>query len=487
MITTSKTRSTVISLFAFSFFFLMIFFRGRFEGYEKETFFAARALLFGGNIDARIGAIGVFLSIPFALLYEAANRFGFETIRDFMGPISVVFSSALIPFVFYLLNDLLFENRRIAIIQSILLLTGTMIFPYSFIGMEHEVTLLLIVSYCFLVYYHKKSNAKFLILCGIALAGAVLIKSYSILFALPIALYLVNSRRIIKDKKAITLCALTLCVGIGAHFLWNYAIFGNFLRGRYNLSWEFQYDSIVAGLHGFLFSAGKSIFLFNPVLVLAIPGILTFWKKERALCSSAIAGIFIFILFQAPFRFWTDEIWGPRKLLLIVPLALIPAGYVWREIPKMRLWIKIANAGIILASIFVQILGSLYSTGKYLFYLREIKLDALPLMQYMPSLSQVNVHWFFLKAYLYHLMGFTLPVFTYKIESWMRALFTNGRDVVLIGGEITPKEIFYTPDLWYLSKQIPYMWVSVEYKILYLVIIFIGIAISGKTLYERVR
>lgn len=443
--------------------------------------------MFGGSVDARIGALGVLLSLPFAVFYEAAHRLGLETLRDFMGPLSVVFYTALIPIVFYYINETLFENRRIAVLQALALLLGTMIFPYAAIGMEHAVTLLLLISYGFLIFYHKKGGAKFLVFTAIALSGATLIKSYSILFAIPIALYLLLSHRLKKDRNAVALGIGALCAGIAFHFLWNFAIYGNFFSGRYDLAWEFQYESLIAGIYGFLFSSGKGIFFFNPVLLLALSGFAQFFKKERALFALTAGAILTFLLFQSPFKFWSDEIWGPRKLLMIIPLLLLPLGYMWQEFGKRHLFAKITVFGVLAASFFVQTLGALYRTGKYLFFLREIKMDALPLMQYAPALSQISVHWFFLKAYLYNLAGAGIPVFTYKIESWMRAFFPAGRDIVLLGGSATPKEIFYTPDVWYLSKQIPYMWVSAEYKILYLLIVILGIAISGRMLYERVR
>ncbi len=473
-------------LFAFSFFTLLLFFHGRFEGYEKETFFAAHDIVFGGDISPRTAVFGVLLSAPFAIFYEAAHLFGWETLRDFMGPLSVVFYTALIPCVFYYLNELLFSSR-VALIQSIFLLLGTMIFPYANIGMEHTVTLALLISFTFLVSNHFKSDGRFVIFSAAALSAAVLIKSYSILFALPAVLYFLTARTFKKNLRAHLISFCILAAAVIAHFSWNYAIFGNLFSGQYRLAWEFQYESLISGMYGFLLSPGKGIFFFNPVLLLAIPGFFQFFKKEKALFALTLGTIFVFALFQSPFKFWSDEIWGPRKLLMIIPLLFLPAGYVWLEFKKVHLPAKIAVFFIVTASFFAQILGTLYRTGKYLFFLREFKLDALPFMQYVPALSQINVHWFFLKAYLYHLIARDIPVFSYKIESWMRDLFPAVRNVVLVGGKTAPKEIFYTPDMWYLSKQMPYVLVSAEYKLLYIMVVILGIFISGKILYDRIK
>ena len=53
---------------------------------------------------------------------------------------------------------------------------------------------------------------------------------------------------------------------------------------------------LLRGLKGFLYSPGKGLFFYNPILLLAIPGIFVLWRSHRRWAIYILAG-FIGCLF----------------------------------------------------------------------------------------------------------------------------------------------------------------------------------------------
>jgi hypothetical protein len=77
--------------------------------------------------------------------------------------------------------------------------------------------------------------------------------------------------------------------------------------------------------YGLLFSPGKSLFLYSPVLILGVLGWPAFFRRHGAL-ALAIAGMggaLLFVLSGS--AWWGGLTWGPRFLLPLVPVSLLPA------------------------------------------------------------------------------------------------------------------------------------------------------------------
>ncbi|MCP3904751.1 MAG: glycosyltransferase family 39 protein [Planctomycetes bacterium] len=66
------------------------------------------------------------------------------------------------------------------------------------------------------------------------------------------------------------------------------------------------------GLGGLLFSPGKSVFLYNPILLATIPGLILLWRTSRRMTVAVIAMLLTTLLFHGKYLFWTgDWAWGP--------------------------------------------------------------------------------------------------------------------------------------------------------------------------------
>ncbi len=95
--------------------------------------------------------------------------------------------------------------------------------------------------------------------------------------------------------------------------------------------------SPLRGLAVLLASPGKSIFVWAPCLLVAIPHL----KKERAIATVGLAGLAIFSVYMYPEGGYCH---GPRHVVPIVPLLLLPAAHGYAR----RVLVPLAIAGALM-------------------------------------------------------------------------------------------------------------------------------------------
>jgi len=106
--------------------------------------------------------------------------------------------------------------------------------------------------------------------------------------------------------------------GIGL-LLFNWIRFGSFLNFGYGD--ERFLPHLLDGLYGVLLSPGRSIFLYSPILTLAIPGAWWIYKKEKSLTLAVAITAVFYILMAASWHSWDGGwSWGSRLLTPIVPI-----------------------------------------------------------------------------------------------------------------------------------------------------------------------
>ena len=74
--------------------------------------------------------------------------------------------------------------------------------------------------------------------------------------------------------------------------------------------------------YGLLFSPGKSVFLYSPVLLLAVAGWPAFYRRHAPLASALVA-LWLLLLVSLRASVWTGGLtWGPRFLLPLLPVRV---------------------------------------------------------------------------------------------------------------------------------------------------------------------
>jgi hypothetical protein len=162
-------------------------------------------------------------------------------------------------------------------------------------------------------------------LTGLGVGSGILFRSDSVLLlgvGLLLLPVLVPWRRLLRERRA----WLGLGLPILAALVWTgwYGMLrdGTVIPKVYGGTFR---TPLLHGLYDLLLSHGQSFFVFNPFLLLAIPGAVLLWRRDRSVTALLLALIVVRPLFYAR---WADPFggftWGPRFLLpAATPLALL--------------------------------------------------------------------------------------------------------------------------------------------------------------------
>lgn len=203
-------------------------------------------------------------------------------------------------------------------------------------------------------------------------AGAMLVAAIWVrpthVIAAPIFLAALFAREREKGWRAAAALAVAVSAGV-ALLLWRNA----YLHGS---PFEFGYPAaaeggkalntfetpLATGLVGFLFSPGKSIFLYSPPILLALMGLPRLWRRDRGLAFVAAAAPIVYLLFFATYTQWEGGYcYGPRYLVPALTLlclgigpALVP---MQRQLSAASRNVRSVAIGVFAVGFLVQAIG----------------------------------------------------------------------------------------------------------------------------------
>jgi hypothetical protein len=117
------------------------------------------------------------------------------------------------------------------------------------------------------------------------------------------------------------------------------------------------------GLLGPLFMPEKSIFLFDPLLVLAIMLLVMLWRRLspqlRAYGVASLLLLVVYICFYAKYTYWAgDFAWGDRYVSTAVELAtLLAVPLLLRDRESISPWIWRGGVVVIAVSLIIQLVS----------------------------------------------------------------------------------------------------------------------------------
>lgn len=134
-----------------------------------------------------------------------------------------------------------------------------------------------------------------------------------------------------KGGNAVWSVLAVIAGGLGVMFF-NWIRFGSIFDFGYGS--ESFVPNLLDGLYGALLSPGRSLFLYSPILTLAIPGALSFYKKEKTLTIVSVLTVLLYVFMVASWHSWDGGwSWGSRLLTPIIPiLGFLTASaieYAW--------------------------------------------------------------------------------------------------------------------------------------------------------------
>ncbi len=145
---------------------------------------------------------------------------------------------------------------------------------------------------------------------------------------------------------------------------------------------------ILVGLYGNLISPGRSIFLYSPPLILALLGIRRFYRRfpSETWLFGGISLVYV-LLYAIPVEWDGGWSFGPRYLLALVPLLLLPIGEFLRSPGRLKLAALVGLLGL-----GIQILGSTINVSYV--YWDWINMHLVPANSYLyvPEISAIPTH-----------------------------------------------------------------------------------------------
>jgi hypothetical protein len=162
---------------------------------------------------------------------------------------------------------------------------------------------------------------------------------------------------------------------------------------------------LVQGLVGFLLSPGKSIFLYAPIAILAVPSLLRAWKPRRAETELTLALSAAVLIATARLLDWHgDPTWGPRRIVPLLPSLVETVALAWQSFaPDRRRMHSLGLAAAMAVGVYVQALGVILPVTTYRDVLTRLRMDtAAPSWfalspdeaHFMPQFSPILGHQF---------------------------------------------------------------------------------------------
>lgn len=226
---------------------------------------------------------------------------------------------------------------RLALVTALAFGLASMAWPYVNTWYPQPATgfFLLLAAFAFNRWQHSRAS-RWLWWLGTALGAALLLRATAVIAVPGVVVVLWLESRSWPERRQIGWrVGLPLALAVGVTLGYNWLRFGHPLNsGYYEVAWT---TPLALGLYGLLFSPGKGVFLYTPLLLLAVGALPLFFQKHRRLAWLVTLWWLAFLAFYAPYNFWTGGVnWGPRFLLPLLPVSLLPLAVLLHQ-PKIRL------------------------------------------------------------------------------------------------------------------------------------------------------
>jgi hypothetical protein len=199
-------------------------------------------------------------------------------------------------------------------------------------GTEPLQALCLAVSLLLLIRYRSERHARLLSGSSVALACAIVTKPANAVLVPALGLYAlsaVRARRLSWRETVPVLMRFAVPLALCVLFLsWlNWFRFGSVLETGYEPH-AFM-NRFLNGIYGLVFSFNKGILFYAPPLVLAPVGLWIMRRSQRGEAMLiALASVTYICLFAKFYNWGGGWSWGPRYLMPIVPLLMMPVARV---------------------------------------------------------------------------------------------------------------------------------------------------------------
>jgi hypothetical protein len=249
---------------------------------------------------------------------------------------------------------------------AITLAFGSVLWPYARFGFNQPLACLLLLAAVTDAIATNRSGQKAAFRSGVWMAGALLTRHELMLGALPIGLWLLlgTGRARAQRLRDAGVYAGIVALGLGVWLAYNAARFGNPLDAGYLRDPIPGFGSPVAsGMLALLFSPSASIFLYTPMALAGVIGLVWMVQRHRGRGLLLSSLVLLFFVFYATLGNWLGgRSYGSRYLLIVLPYLACGWAVLLCLVPARRR--TALFAGVLVLGIAVQVPGVLVDYAK---------------------------------------------------------------------------------------------------------------------------
>jgi hypothetical protein len=273
---------------------------------------------------------------------------------------------------------LLNYSEDTAVWTSLLWAFGTLAFPYSS-SLFHQVMATLLMVYVVRFAFAEKVVAT-------AISTALLVSVQLTLAATVLPLFLRDRRQ--WNRKSLMGLLVGIVGGFGLHVVTNWLRGDHWLHGAYETE-TFTTPTFV-GTVGLFFSSGKGLIWFAPLAFVGLAMLLPFAYRRPEIGRPLLFAVACHCLVVTHWWAWHGSLsWGPRLLLPVIPLMMIPiAGLIERR-NELSVWQPRLIGSVAGVSILVNVWAA---TQPMIGFLDQSPVDAMSEWVFVPSLSPLLCH-----------------------------------------------------------------------------------------------
>jgi hypothetical protein len=274
--------------------------------------------------------------------------------RIFIGLNSVAFTLIGLAFSFLVARRL--TTTRVALLATLTIAVGSHLFYYLAVDPinSHPPSMFtagLLVWYWFTHARHQLNFRRALVL-GLLTGTVTLIRNHDVIYALPILFWIITTSTSLRSKIAYTtayICGAASVFTIQL-MVW-YRLYGTLTSPYYLLGESFDLTRLK--LLPVLFSLNNGLFIYAPILLLSLYGLIKSAQKSSRLAQAGIILFTLQALILAGWSgWWGGESFGGRMFLSLTPSFILGLAYTYHRL-KSRLSVFISFGSIILTQVLI--------------------------------------------------------------------------------------------------------------------------------------
>lgn len=312
-------------------------------------------------------------------------------VTNFFAGLIMPLAGAMLGFLLYAFLLRLGVGRGVSLLIAIAASLTTPLWEYSASASYSEIllSLSLFASFYFLLRYRQSSELHWLFLSSAALGYSITIKFYSLILLIPLLIYLWLILPHPRKKRPLWLAIylIPFLCGVFMVMIVNLLHFGAVFNTGYSLEVQTRSIPPLVGIFGLLLSPGAGLLFYFPASILATVGFVHLLRRHRAEAIFILTTAIVLVVFFGRLWYWSgDPCYGPRYILPLIPLAMIPIGPLLERLrkPTRITWVLIFS----LLGLFAVLPGILLSWN-----FEERIIPAGGIKYYLPECSPIYTGW----------------------------------------------------------------------------------------------